>query len=216
MKFHPIDRENWDRKIYFEHYLHQKCNYSISTNIDITMLLEQLRNKGLKLYPAFIYMVSKTVNSYKEFRTCFNEDGVLGYWDQMVPSYTIFHQDNKTFSSIWTDFNDEFPTFYNNYQIDLECYGDLKGLDTKENISENTFHISSIPWISFTGFNLNVHHDNDYLLPIITGGKYFYQKDKIWLPVSLQLHHAVCDGYHAGLFFMELQQLSYQSKEWLS
>lgn len=148
-------------------------------------------------------MVSKTVNSYKEFRTCFNEDGVLGYWDQMVPSYTIFHQDNKTFSSIWTDFNDEFPTFYNNYQIDLECYGDLKGLDTKENISENTFHISSIPWISFTGFNLNVHHDNDYLLPIITGGKYFYQKDKIWLPVSLQLHHAVCDGYHAGLFFME-------------
>lgn len=216
MKFHTIDRENWGRKIYFEHYLHQKCNYSISANIDITFLLEQLRNKGLKLYPAFIYMVSKTVNNYKEFRTCFNEEGVLGYWDQMVPSYTIFHKDNKTFSSIWTDFNDEFSTFYKNYQIDLDCYGDLKGLDIKENIPENTFYISSIPWVSFTGFNLNIHHDNDYLLPIVTGGKYFHQEDKVLLPVSLQMHHAVCDGYHAGLFFDEMQHLSYKCNVWLT
>ncbi len=41
----------------------------------------------------------------------------------------------------------------------------------KENIPPNVFPISSIPWTSFTGFNIN--NDADYLLPIITCGKYF-------------------------------------------
>jgi chloramphenicol O-acetyltransferase type A len=67
VKFNLIDKEKWDRNPYFEHYLNLKCTFSITANIDITTLLEQLRTKEIKLYPTFIYMVSKTVNSHKEF-----------------------------------------------------------------------------------------------------------------------------------------------------
>jgi len=67
MKFNLIEKEKWDRLPYFEHYLNQKCTFSITANIDITTLLEQLRNKGIKLYPSFIYMVTRIVNSHKEF-----------------------------------------------------------------------------------------------------------------------------------------------------
>ncbi|MFJ5714534.1 type A chloramphenicol O-acetyltransferase [Neobacillus sp. NPDC093127] len=216
MKFNLIDRENWDRNQYFEHYLNQKCTFSISANIDITILLERLRNKGIKLYPSFIYMVSKTVNSHSEFRTCFNDEGVLGYWDQMIPSYTIFHEDNKTFSCIWTEFSNEFCVFYKNYQEDIKQYGVVKGLFTKENEPKNSFPISSIPWVSFTGFNLNINNDGDFLLPIITGGKYFNLEDRTLLPISLQVHHAVCDGYHASTFLDELQHLSNNCHKWLT
>ncbi|KEK23469.1 type A chloramphenicol O-acetyltransferase [Bacillus gaemokensis] len=214
MKFHLIDRENWDRNPYFEHYLNLKCTFSMTANIDITRLLEQLRHKGIKLYPTFIYMISKAVNSHKEFRTCFNDEGVLGYWDKMIPSYTIFHNDNKSFSSIWTAFSNEFSTFYKNYQDDIKEYGDVHGLFTKENVPKNSFPISSIPWVGFTGFNLNIINDNDFLLPIITGGKYFNQNDKILLPISLQVHHAVCDGYHASKFIEEVQELANNFHEW--
>jgi len=34
----------------------------------------------------------------------------------------------------------------------------------------NVFNISSIAWISFTGFNLNLPKVTDYLLPIFTTG----------------------------------------------
>jgi chloramphenicol O-acetyltransferase type A len=208
MKFNLIDRENWDRNQYFEYYLNQKCTFSISANIDITALLEHLRNKGIKLYPIFIYMVSKIVNFQPEFRTCFNDEGVLGYWDQMIPSYTIFHDDNKTFSCIWTEFSNEFSVFYENYQEDIKQYANVKGLFTKENEPKNSFPISSIPWVSFTGFNLNINNDGDFLLPIITGGKYFNLEDRTLLPISLQVHHAVCDGYHASAFLDKLQHLA--------
>ncbi|MGP4080629.1 type A chloramphenicol O-acetyltransferase [Pseudalkalibacillus sp. R45] len=215
MNFHILNKEEWDRKEYFEHYLNLKCTFNLTSNIDITILLEHLQNKGLKIYPAFIYMVIRTVNAHKEFRTCFKDEDVLGYWDNMVPSYTIFHPDDKSFSSIWSDFSDDFDVFYQNYQDDINQYSDVKGLFPKENEPRNSFPISSVPWISFTGFNLNINNDDNYLLPIITGGKYFNQGDKVLLPVSVQMHHAVCDGYHASLFFSELQQFADTCHEWL-
>ncbi|WP_257351365.1 type A chloramphenicol O-acetyltransferase [Pseudalkalibacillus decolorationis] len=215
MKFNLIDRKSWDRKPYFEHYLNQKCTFSITANVEITTLLKELRNNGMKLYPAFIYMVSKTVNSRVEFRTCFNDEGDLGYWDKMIPSFTIFHSDDKSFSSIWTEFSNEFSEFYINYQDDIKQYGDVKGFFVKENVPKNVFPISSIPWVSFTGFNLNINNDGNFLLPIVTGGKYFNQEGKTLMPISLQVHHAVCDGYHASKFIEELQLLAENCYNWL-
>lgn len=45
MKFHVIDREDWNREQYFEHYLKLKCTFSMTVNVDITMLLEELYQK---------------------------------------------------------------------------------------------------------------------------------------------------------------------------
>lgn len=160
-------------------------------------------------------MVSRTVNSFTEFRTCFNEEGQLGYWDNTVPSYTIFHPDDKTFSCIWTAFSNKFSEFYSRYQDDIQRYGDRKGIFTKDNEPKNIFPISSVPWISFTRFNLDINNDEDFLLPIITSGKFFRQEDKMLLPISLQAHHAVCDGYHASTFIEELQGLANNCHEWI-
>lgn len=215
MKFQLIDRENWDRKPYFEHYLRLGCTFSITMNVDITILLEQIRSKGIKLYPAFIYMISSVVNTNIEFRTCFNDEGYLGYWDQMIPSFTIFHNENKSFSSIWTEFSDEFSLFYRNYLDDIEQYGGKRIFLAKDNEPKNVFPISSIPWVSFTGFNLNINNNDNFLLPVVTGGKFFNQEDKTLLPISLQVHHAVCDGYHASKFLEQLQQLADHCHEWI-
>ncbi|HDR7946441.1 TPA: type A chloramphenicol O-acetyltransferase, partial [Bacillus wiedmannii] len=208
-------RENWNREQYFEHYLKLKCTFSMTVNVDITRLLKELHQKGIKFYPVFIYLISKLVNNHKEFRTCFNDEGVLGYWEEMTPSYTIFHKDDKSFSSIWTDYSSGCYIFYKNYEEDMRCYANVHGLFTKENIPPNTFPISSIPWASFTGFNLNINNDGDFLLPIITCGKYFNEENKVILPVSLQVHHSVCDGYHASRFLEYLQELSNSCNEWL-
>ncbi|MGE6958830.1 type A chloramphenicol O-acetyltransferase [Bacillus thuringiensis] len=215
MKFHVIDREDWNREQHFEHYLKLKCTFSMTVNVDITMLLGEVYQKGIKFYPVFIYLISRVVNNHKKFRTCFNDEGVLGYWEEMIPSYTIFHKDDKSFSSIWTDYSSDFRTFYNNYEDDMRCYANVHGLFTKENIPPNVFPISSIPWTSFTGFNLNINNDENFLLPIITCGKYFNEGNKVMLPVSLQVHHSVCDGYDASQFIEDLQQLSNTCNEWL-
>ncbi|WP_169089000.1 type A chloramphenicol O-acetyltransferase [Paenibacillus sp. PL91] len=216
MNFNPIVIDNWSRKSYFEHYLNNvRCTYSMTANIDISRLLKELKSQGIKLYPALIHMISTVVNCHNEFRTCFNSDGTLGYWDSLSPSFTIFHDDDKTFSSIWTLYGEDFNDFYIRYLDDIKKYGSVKRFAAKTNEPPNTFPISSIPWVSFTGFNLNVYNEGTYLLPIFTMGKYFQLDEKILLPLSGQFHHAVCDGYHAGMLYNELQLRADAYMEWL-
>lgn len=37
-------------------------------------------------------------------------------------------------------------------------------------------------------------------------GKYYTQGDKVLMPLAIQVHHAVCDGFHVGRMLNELQQ----------
>ncbi|OZB95065.1 type A chloramphenicol O-acetyltransferase [Paenibacillus sp. XY044] len=215
MKFIPIQTGQWDRQPYFDHYFNQsRCTFSMTANIDITLLLNELKKREMKLYPAFLYMLSRVVNAHVEFRMDIREEQV-GYWEQMSPSYTIFHPENNTFSAIWTDYYSSYERFLEHYREDQLRYRQSMGLFTKINMPSHTFSVSMIPWVSFTGFNLNLDHGGSYLLPIITGGKFFKEHQRVLLPVSLQVHHAVCDGYHAGMFMHELQQHADTYADWM-
>lgn len=47
-------------------------------------------------------------------------EGNLCVWDQVVPNYTIFHEDDKTFSDCWTEYSDDFEVFYREITKDME------------------------------------------------------------------------------------------------
>lgn len=204
MKFTAININNWNRKEYFEHY-HKNipCTYSMTVKLDIT----KAKNEDKHLYSTLLFCLTKIINHHQEFRTCFNSQGQLGFFDEMIPSYTVFNPETETFTSLWTSETKDYDTFYQAYKKDIENFGKNKGLIGKPNMPENVFNVSMIPWASFDGFNLNLQKGYDYLLPIFTFGKYYKEKDKFWLPLSIQVHHSVCDGFHTCRLINELQEL---------
>lgn len=206
MSFKLIDISKWNRWEFFEQYLHQiPCTYSMTLNLDLTALHKEIKKRDVKLYPAMIFLITKVVNNHEEFRTAIDAFGKVGVFDHLHPSYTLFQKDSETFTNIWTEYTPVFAEFYKQYLLDVQTYGDVKSFIAKPNAPPNIFTISSIPWVSFTGFNLNIPKAADYLLPIFTTGKFFEQNGKILLPLAIQVHHAVCDGFHAARFVDELQ-----------
>lgn len=204
MNFTLIKQETWDRKEYFEHYFNTTpCTYSLCAKVEITAILE----RGLKLYPAMLYCITTIVNRHEEFRTAFNDRSELGIYDKMIPSYTIFHKETHTFSVVWTEYDEDYNVFCKNYETDISTYKEVAGFHAKPNIPCNCFNISMIPWVTFEGFNLNLKNGYNYLLPIFTMGKYIEEKEKWYIPVAIQVHHAICDGFHVSRFIRELQQL---------
>ncbi len=125
--FRYIDMENWDRREYYEHYMHAvRCSYSMTVNLDITELLAAIKGK-VSLYPVMIYFLSVLVNRHEEFRYAVKA-GRVGVYDALHPSYTIFYKESETFSCIWTRFEEEFAAFYRAYLCDKEAYGQAAGL----------------------------------------------------------------------------------------
>ncbi|AUJ26096.1 MULTISPECIES: type A chloramphenicol O-acetyltransferase [Virgibacillus] len=213
--FHIVNRKEWKREAYFNHFSQLRCTFSMTANINITELLKQTRERKMKLYPALIYMGSKVVNQHSEFRMSYNDKGELGYWEVLHPSYSIFHKEEELFSNVWTNFSNIFVEFYNRFMQDSVDYGDHPRLQAKGNPPTNIHPISIIPWTSFTGFNLNINNEGNFLLPIITWGKYFKEAESVFIPLSVQVHHAVCDGYHSSLLINEIQALADRCMDWL-
>lgn len=213
MKFNKINIENWARKEHFNHYFNNlPCTYSMSVNIDITKLLQNIKDSNKKLYPVMIYAISNIVNNNLEFKMAINENNEVGYYEKVNPSYTVLNEESKLFSSIWTEYIEDFNEFYESCMDDINTYKVSNAMMPKEFKRSNLFSISCITWTSFTGFNLNLQKGYDYLPPIFTIGKYFEDKGKILLPLAIQVNHSVCDGYHVGKFVNELQSLCYELK----
>lgn len=102
MGYTIIDRAAWPRRTYFEHYLSAvPCTYSLTVKLDIT----NLRQKGRKLYPAMLYLLTSTVNRHDAFRMTLRETGELVRYDAMEPCYTVFHRETETFSNLWTAYS---------------------------------------------------------------------------------------------------------------
>ena len=38
-------------------------------------------------------------------------------------------------------------------------------------------------------------------------GKYTRKEGRVWLPISIQVHHAVCDGFHVCRFLDTLREM---------
>ena len=138
MVFEKIDRSSWKRNEYFEHYFTNiPCTYSMTVKLDIT----QIKKKRMKLYPAMLYYLTTIVNHHSEFRTAINQAGELGTYDEMIPSYTIFHEDTETFSDLWTEYMPNIEEFSRAYENDIQRYGSNHGMIGKPDVPENVFKL---------------------------------------------------------------------------
>lgn len=208
MNFTVIDLEKWERAEIFNHYIAQQTSFSMTKDIDITQLYSYLKEQNHSFYLGFIYLVTTIANQDTHFKMSFNSKGQVGYWETLSPMYTIFDKKTELFSALATEYLPEFNVFKANYLSDLATFSNSGKLFPQKILPENVLNISMIPWTSFTGFNLNVGNSEPYLLPIITGGKFTFLDNKVFLPVSLQVHHAVCDGFHAANFFNTFEKMA--------
>ena len=205
--YKKMDMEHWARK---EHYLYYteklKVEFNMTVSIDVTKLLDFCHGHGYKFYPTVIYFVTKVLNQIENFRMFLDEQGDLCLWDKIIPNYTIFHEDDKTFSDCWSDFSEDFDIFYQTITTDIQTYKHKKGIKVKDHQPPYFYCISCAPWISFSSCSSRVTNGEPSYFPIVTIGKYEEGTVKTTMPVNITLAHAVCDGYHAGLFFESLQE----------
>lgn len=205
MKFIKIDMKTWNRKEHYEHFTTlAACSFNVTENIDITDLIVFSKIMKIDFYPIYLYLVSQSVNEIKELRMALLDES-LGYFSVSNPSYTIFNKKEKTFYNLVTEYNFEFDIFLKTYNQDNRLYKNCIGLSPQNNSDQNIINISSLPWVNFSAFDINLKNDN-YLQPIITNGKYVREKDKITMPLSIRVNHSITDGYHVGLFFERFKE----------
>ncbi|QLY69540.1 type A chloramphenicol O-acetyltransferase [Citrobacter freundii] len=207
-EYTPVDLSCWARKEHFEVFqTFAQSTINQTVLLDITSLLKHIKEVGWKFYPTIIFLLSKVVNRHTEFRMAI-KDNELVIWNEVHPSYTIFHNETETFSSLWSHYDGNIHHFQHVYAEDMARYGNNLSYWPKGESLENIFFVSAIPWVSFTSFNINVANMQNFFSPMFTIGKYYNQDGKVMLPLAVQVHHSVCDGFHVARLINELQEIS--------
>lgn len=206
MNYTMIDLNEWSRGNLFQFYIEKmRIVMSLTVDIDVTKLKSYAKKTGIPFYPLMLWVVSKVINNHDEFKYSWDNKGNLIRWDYVSPSYTDFHSDDENFTKMVTEYTDDLTEFYGRVMADRERYKNDRAV--LDNQPLNFFDVSCLPWVRYKHFDVHVFDEGKFLAPVVTWGKYEQTEGKLLMPLTMNIHHAVADGFHLSRFFNEVQEL---------
>ena len=201
-----IDIESWNRKEHFEFFSKMASPYfGIVTEVDCTNAYDFAKENAISFFAHYLHKSMIAVNSVDELKYRIVEDKVVSF-DKINAGATI-GRDDGTFGFIFVNFSDNFETFNSDLQDEIEAVKNSSGLRlNNDDIKKDLIRHSTIPWHSFSGLLHPTNLDPSESVPKITFGKFQTKKDKKYLPVSIEAHHGLVDGFHFAKYLAEFQR----------
>ncbi|MCL2108971.1 MAG: CatA-like O-acetyltransferase [Oscillospiraceae bacterium] len=205
MNYTKVSLENWKRGEIFKHFIDNlRCVINITADINIGSLRAFCKSENYRFYPTFIYIVTKVINSRDEFKMGHDEGGDLIIWDEVFPLYTVFDSESEMITRLVTPYAPDFQVFYEKIVSDMDRQKSNPGIQVSHK-ERNVFDVSCLPWLHYKSCDLHVFDSGKYLAPFITWGKFEAQNGEYKMPLTMQIHHAVADGFHISRFFEDVQ-----------
>lgn len=201
--FTAIDIETWNRKSTFEYFKNfEDPFFNMTANVDVTALYQFCKIESISFSLAYVYYSQVALNNIREFRIRILDETVVEY-DHVEATQTILN-DDETFSFCYFQRQPDLKTFNTAGLAAREKYRKLHTFDVESDRIDLIYY-SVIPWVSFTSFKHASRFDNRNTVPRIVFGKTFRDGEKLKMPISVEVHHAMMDGLHVGQYFQGLQ-----------
>lgn len=215
MAIRDIDMTTYLRRDHFAHFREMTHPFAGTTvQVDITDWMQKVRERELPFFLSFVYVAGEAANAVPELRQRIHGDGIIEY-DCCTSSYIVTHADGTyRYCDVRTDLPfDEYLKQAQEKQRQAEAAERL----VEEDDPNRCFHISCVPWFSYTALELP-KASPDYSHPSITWGKYYtekqlrleqgevVEKEKIFIPLTLIVNHALADGAHIAAFYQNLER----------
>ncbi len=201
-----IDIERWERREHYHFFSSfDEPFFGITAEIECTKAYQKSKKEGFPFFLYYLHCSALSVNQCEPFRLRIEDQKVV-LFDKIHVGTTI-ESTKGNFSFCFLEFNEDFYHFQQASQLKMEEVrknGGL-GLDS-DNSRLDLVHYSSLPWIRFTSVTHARNFARHDTIPKITFGKFFEQGNQLRMPVSINAHHGLVDGYHVGEFLTQFQK----------
>lgn len=202
-----INKENWARKEHFDFFSKfDEPYWGIVVEVDCTKAYHFAKNNNVSFFALYLHNSLLAINEIPEFK--YRIDGKkIVVFDKIHASPTIGRSDN-TFSFGYIEFDKDFEVFHQYFKNETERVQNTTGLGLNKNTARiDTVHYSTVPWYKFTGLTHARSFNHIDSVPKITFGKASNNHGNLTMPVSINAHHGLVDGLHAGQFIDLFQNL---------
>lgn len=200
-----IDMETWPRRHHFATYQDMDYpHFNLTAKVEISRLHDAVREVGWSFSVAVTYILAKAANDLPSFRLRIRGQEVVEH-DVVHPSTTVLAKDDL-FSYCTVEWADEFSIFHNRSVDRIASVKENPTLEDEPG-QDNLLFMKGIPWVAFTGLMHPIHMHPADSVPRLAWGKFTQSGGKKWLPLSVQVHHALMDGLHVGRYYERVQEL---------
>lgn len=210
-----LDLDSWARRDTYKFFRHfDKPYFNVCVQLDVTNLTASCKTAGVSSFIAYHYLALRAANDVEEFHYRLRDDRVLVH--EVVHGGSTLLLPNDTFSFVYFDYEPDFRVFAAKTSRAIDQVRDGSGGFEPRDDHDALIHFTTLPWISFTSFSHARNWGRDDSVPKIAFGKFHRLADKIFMPTSVEVHHALMDGVHMGRYITTLESLLASPEEVLN
>jgi chloramphenicol O-acetyltransferase type A len=200
----PFTVKGWEREEHF-HFFKDLTQpfFNVHTEIEITNLYRYCKQNNLSVFLGYLHAATKAIRKTDNFLLRLEGNNVVKY-DAVDISTTIL-KNNKTVSFVHLPHHNDLKSYCEAATAIIEDVKQSNSLFYGYN-GPDLVHATTLPWFKFNGMEHAHSDDPDDAIPKLAFGRLEMNNDKVILPMSVRVHHALADGYHIHLFIKHLEE----------
>ncbi|WP_196892941.1 CatA-like O-acetyltransferase [Aureivirga marina] len=201
-----INKENWKRKEYFNFFRNTtNPRIGVTVDLDITNGYHFCKENKKSLHHYYHFQAHKALNSVEELTYRIQGDDIVIYDNLDV--VTVLLHENKTFKLARCNYFNDFEIFTNHASKEFDKALSQKDMGMEVLTPTHNFVLySTVPKLKFISLRFSLF-DPHVTFPKVGFGKINQDGTKFLMPMHIEVHHGLADGYHLGLFVDKFQEL---------
>jgi chloramphenicol O-acetyltransferase type A len=209
-----IDLANWPRRAthaHFRGYAHPW--FSVCVMLDAAPLKAALVGRG-GFAIACHWAALAAMRPIEAFHARFGEGDAVLLVDELHAGTTVARED-ETFTFATLHWADAYPTFARRGRAAFSAAAEGAAPPEPEPDERTLVHCTTLPWLHFTSFTHARETASGSDNPKLAFGQLREGSGRWWLPLCVDVNHALVDGVHVGRFVQAFEALLQSPDDWL-
>jgi chloramphenicol O-acetyltransferase type A len=211
-----LDIASWPRREAFEYFKgFDKPYFNVCCRVDAAPLKAAVKALGVGSFSlAYHFVTLRLANEIEPFRYRLQQ-GRVRILDVMYGGATVL-RDDDSFGFAYLEPTPDYAQFARSGAAAVEAARSRSAGFEPRVGDDALIHFTTLPWLHFSSFSHARNWGREDSIPKISFGRADADGSRLWLPVSVEVHHALMDGLHVGRYFQQLEAVMADPLPWLA
>ena len=211
-----LDLERWPRRAAFDYFrAFDKPYFNVCARVDAAPLKAAVAASGVGSFAlAYHYVALRLANEIEALRYRLDQ-GRVRIIEANHGGATVLRSDDS-FGFAYFPPLEHWPSFAQQAACAVQAARSQQAGFEPRVDDDELVHFTTLPWLHFSSFSHARNWGREDSVPKISFGRADRDGSRLWLPVSVEVHHALMDGLHVGRYFQRLEAVLRAPEVWIA
>ena len=211
-----LDLDSWSRRDAFDYFRgFDKPYFNLCARVDAAALKAAVRELGTGSFAlAYHFVALRLAHDIEPFRYRLDR-GRVRIVDSQYGGATVLREDDS-FGFAYLEPCEDYATFARLGAIAIAAARSRDAAFEPRVGDDALIHFTTLPWVHFSSFSHARNWGREDSIPKISFGRADADGSRLWLPLSVEVHHALMDGVHVGRYFERFEAVLADPLRWLT